>query len=342
VAGVRPAAAGLASDAVGAADVLACVGVASNVIPRAKIAKIPKIPKAVQKAYKAYDAFKLKLAWAKAILKKADDAAAATADAGKAGESCSINSFLPGTSVLMADGTDKAIETLQVGDQVLATDPEAGTTSAKPVTTTIEGTGDKHLVEITVASGDGTAAFTATGNHPIWVADQQAWRDASEVRAGGELLSSDGARVRVLAIVAYWAPATVHNLTVEDVHTFYVLAGHTPVLTHNCGSGLLDDAHEAVGDPNAKGGVYALVSRGSGKVMRTGHAVNLVSRKSNHFKEFPDLKFVVLYRADDYEVRRGLEEIVENRYTPMLRNNRAIDITKKFDKRTAYIAAARA
>jgi hypothetical protein len=30
-----------------------------------------------------------------------------------------------------------------------------------------------------------------------------------------------------------WRSATVHNLTVADLHTFHVLAGRTPVLTHN-------------------------------------------------------------------------------------------------------------
>ncbi len=36
------------------------------------------------------------------------------------------------------------------------------------------------------------------------------------------------------AIRTYSAPARVHNLTVADIHTYYVLAGATPVLVHNC------------------------------------------------------------------------------------------------------------
>jgi len=38
----------------------------------------------------------------------------------------------------------------------------------------------------------------------------------------------------VLAVVAYGAVARVHNLTVEGIHTYYVLAGGSPVLVHNC------------------------------------------------------------------------------------------------------------
>lgn len=30
----------------------------------------------------------------------------------------------------------------------------------------------------------------------------------------------------------------MHDLTIADIHTYYVLAGNTPVLVHNCGGGL--------------------------------------------------------------------------------------------------------
>jgi Colicin D len=32
-------------------------------------------------------------------------------------------------------------------------------------------------------------------------------------------------------------PGPAHNLTVADIHTYYVLAGNTPVLVHNTGPG---------------------------------------------------------------------------------------------------------
>ncbi|WP_433041771.1 polymorphic toxin-type HINT domain-containing protein [Dactylosporangium sp. CS-033363] len=265
-------------------DILACVGVASNFIPWAKIAKLPKIAKAIERAYKAYDAFKEKLAWAKAILRKADDAAAAAEAAAKkaddvaeqaakhgddvgkaaddipasaddAGEAVAdtCNSFLPGTPVLMADGSTKPIETLQIGDQVVATDPETGATGAQPVTTTIKGTGDKDLVEVTVADASGTtASFTATDNHPIWVASVHEWRNTADLRPGDSLLAPDGSRVSVLAVAAYGAVATVHNLTVEDTHTYYVLAGPTAVLVHNSSCDV-DPPQKGGKEPHEKG-----------------------------------------------------------------------------------------
>jgi hypothetical protein len=43
------------------------------------------------------------------------------------------HSFAPTTPVLMADGSSKADQYVQVGDQVAATDPETGETEAEPV-----------------------------------------------------------------------------------------------------------------------------------------------------------------------------------------------------------------
>jgi hypothetical protein len=46
----------------------------------------------------------------------------------KVAEGCEAlsNSFVPGTAVLLADGSSKPIEKLEVGDVVVATDPETG------------------------------------------------------------------------------------------------------------------------------------------------------------------------------------------------------------------------
>jgi hypothetical protein len=142
----------------------------------------------------------------------------------------------------MADGTHQPIEKVTPGDRVLATDPETGHTSAETVTATITGSGDKTLVDITVQADDtGTgeaATITATDKHPIWVTNRGhhgSWTDAADLNPGDQLLTPDGSRVRVTAIHAYNTTATVHNLTVTTHHTYYVIAGTTPILAHNCG-----------------------------------------------------------------------------------------------------------
>ncbi|MFY1704102.1 hypothetical protein ACN28G_20605 [Micromonospora sp. WMMA1923] len=76
----------------------------------------------------------------------------------------------------MADGGYRAIEDVEVGDEVVATDPELGVTEARPVVDLIVGDGEKQLVEVTVDTdgdaGSATGAVIATGGHPLWEDDR--------------------------------------------------------------------------------------------------------------------------------------------------------------------------
>ncbi|MET8297583.1 ricin-type beta-trefoil lectin domain protein [Streptomyces sp. NPDC005180] len=174
---------------------------------------------------------------------KAEAKAAAQAEAkaatGGGGGTPPCNSFAAGSQVVMADGSTKPIDDLRPGDKVLATDPETGATVAKDVTATIQGEGTKNLVEVTVdshgATGSATETITATDKHPFWAADLAKWVYATDLQIGQWLQTSSGTRVQVTAVKRWTALATtVRNLTVADFHTYYVLAGTTPVLVHNC------------------------------------------------------------------------------------------------------------
>lgn len=159
---------------------------------------------------------------------------------GAAGAENPCNSFIPGTQVLMADGTTKPIEDVKTGDKVLATDPETGRTEVKTVTAEITGKGLKNLVRITLSiEVDGkkkTASVTATAGHPFWVPELGAWVDATQLTVGERLDTSTDAVVHITDVDRWTQPATVHNLTVADIHTYYVVAGATPVLVHNSGN----------------------------------------------------------------------------------------------------------
>jgi RHS repeat-associated protein len=102
--------------------------------------------------------------------KPADDARGGGDAPSKPSRPTCANSFVPGTLVRMADGSDKPIEQLQVGDRVLATDTGSGRTEARTVVETILGQGDKNLVELTVdvdgPRGDATGVIVATAAHP--------------------------------------------------------------------------------------------------------------------------------------------------------------------------------
>lgn len=153
----------------------------------------------------------------------------------KARKSC--NSFVPGTLVLMADGSTKPIEEMKTGDAVLATDPETGETVSKTVVATIIGQGEKNLVRVTIDTdgdmGPATSDIVATGNHPFWVPQLREWIDATDLQADQWLQTSAGTWVQITAVQRWTGNAIVHNLTVDDIHTYYVIAGPTPVLAHN-------------------------------------------------------------------------------------------------------------
>ncbi|MGY6651560.1 polymorphic toxin-type HINT domain-containing protein [Amycolatopsis sp. TRM77291] len=169
---------------------------------------------------------------------------------------CPANSFVPGTAVLLADGTYKPIEQVRLGDQVLATDPVTGLTQARPVINLIPGQGMKELVRITVDTdgdhGDATGTVTATDEHPFWVADTGRWTDAEDLDRGHLLRTPDGRVVKVIDVHTWIQPQQVHNLTVEGLHTYYVRAQGGSVgadlLTHNiCVEPGQDGADETLG-----------------------------------------------------------------------------------------------
>ncbi|WP_405986787.1 polymorphic toxin-type HINT domain-containing protein [Streptomyces sp. NBC_00872] len=163
------------------------------------------------------------------------------------GGSCERNSFTPDTPVLMADGTTKPIKDVETGDRVLATDPETGISEAKTVTATITGEGAKRLVEVTIDtdgdSGTATASVTATAGHPFWVPRLNEWITADRLEPGAWLRTNTGTWVQITAVDRHGEQATVHNLTVEDLHTYYVLAGGVPILVHNADCGANTDGY---------------------------------------------------------------------------------------------------
>jgi RHS repeat-associated protein len=142
-------------------------------------------------------------------------------------ESCAINSFAAGTLVLMADGTRKPIEQVRVGDLVEAGDPQRGFLRAERVEGVIVGHGLKHMVKLFV---DGEVIET-TYNHPFWVVDDQNFEWAEDLKPGQHLLLADGRAPPIQAIQKYDIVATVYNLSVSRVHTFFV--GSSGILVHN-------------------------------------------------------------------------------------------------------------
>ncbi|WP_033259272.1 polymorphic toxin-type HINT domain-containing protein, partial [Kitasatospora setae] len=251
-------------------DVMGCINTALNFVPWSKVFKAVKVGikafKLWREGEKAYDAIRSaervakgaedalsaarktekEVAEAEAQAAKqaeADAAKAAEADAAKAdsGGSCPLkaNSFPAGTLVRLADGSTKPIDQLELGDMVLATDPQTGETRAEPVTDTITGYDDVEFTELTLdrATGGETPTVTSTAHHAYWDETARKWVDALDLKVGDQLQTADRTLATIVATRTYGTPpSTAHNLTVANLHTYYVVAGSTPVLVHNCGT----------------------------------------------------------------------------------------------------------
>ncbi|MEV5935949.1 Hint domain-containing protein [Streptomyces sp. NPDC052079] len=147
-------------------------------------------------------------------------------DSGKnSGGSCPVKqpapqSFVAGTQVVMADGTLRDIEDLELGDLVPATGVETGESAARPVTDTRDNRGEKHLVTLTVDPDgkDGEAKpgkVTSTDAHLYWLPDYGRWVPAKDLAPGMWLQTSAGTWVQITAIDTAHRTDRVYNLTVE-------------------------------------------------------------------------------------------------------------------------------
>ncbi|MBW6440031.1 hypothetical protein KZ829_40540 [Actinoplanes hulinensis] len=151
------------------------------------------------------------------------------------GKKMNCHSFAAATPVLLADGTTKPISEVKIGDEVLATDPETGLTTSETVETLFDNV-DEEFSDITVGLSDGTmAVLQATSNHPFWNRTNKEWTEAGDLAYGDELHSlGEGTDATVAGVRTYSGSRHMYDLTVSEVHTYYVLAGTTPVLVHNC------------------------------------------------------------------------------------------------------------
>jgi len=68
----------------------------------------------------------------------------------------------------------------------------------------------------------------------FWSATQGRWVDAGNLRTGELLRTSAGTFVQLSAVSRHQAQRVTYDLTVDTTHTYYVVAGSTPVLVHNC------------------------------------------------------------------------------------------------------------
>lgn len=175
-------------------------------------------------------------------------------DGGSGEEGGECRSFSASTLVLLANGERRAIADVREGDMVLATDPGTGETGPREVVATLPHT--DRLVTLETSSG----GIVTTEDHEYWNVTDGEWQESQDLDRGDRLLSADGDEVTAEGLdwsTAHTAQA--YDLTIEDIHTFYVAAGAEDVLVHNACSNaqILRDNMESRGWYTEAGGMHA-------------------------------------------------------------------------------------
>ena len=120
-----------------------------------------------------------------------------------------------------------AIEAIEAGDLVWATDTETGETALKEVVRLFRNE-TKEWIHITV-NGE---TITCTPEHPFY-SPVKGWTSAVDLRAGDILVMLNGEYVIIEQVQheLLESPEITYNFEVKDFHTYY--AGDTSVLVHN-------------------------------------------------------------------------------------------------------------
>ncbi|MFI0480110.1 nucleic acid/nucleotide deaminase domain-containing protein [Actinomadura sp. 9N215] len=257
------------------------------------------------------------------------------------------NSFVPGTRVRMADGSLKPIEQVRKGDRVAATDPETGAARSRAVGGTMSGWGRKALVQVTVdpdgKDGGRTGTVVATAGHRFWLPERGTWAAAALLTPGTWLRTSDGNWARVTAVKAYTSLTGAYNLSIKGNPTYYVVAGGTGLLVHNCGEvplnsgGLPEMAHAYRMGANPSGKALSSyqnvavfkVDKGDGTF---DHIIEANIREGLHSEQIID-NFLRKHEIDPGSVK----EIYSERIPCSKKENRCMNLVKRYTEAGAKL-----
>ncbi|MFE3648698.1 polymorphic toxin-type HINT domain-containing protein [Streptomyces sp. NPDC059152] len=147
---------------------------------------------------------------------------------------CAQDSFVAGTPVLMAGAGTEPIQNLRVGDRIGNSIPGSSAVQPHTVTAVVVTDTDRDFVELTIADPRGNGTVRSTAHHLFYDVTTSKWTKASALKPGDRVQTTGKSVATVRAVHAYRAAVRTYNLSVDGVHTYYVVAGDIPVLVHNC------------------------------------------------------------------------------------------------------------
>jgi RHS repeat-associated protein len=165
-------------------------------------------------------------------------------------------------AVAHAAAASKAISSLRVGDRVANSQPGKTGLETHPADRVIVTETDHDFVDVkvkpsrvrrvagrvaaglavataVVTGGAATASaapatLTTTYHHPFYDVTRGEFVEAVDLQVGDRLRTADGGEATVEEVTSYHSTEVTYDLTIDQLHTYYVLAGDTPVLVHNC------------------------------------------------------------------------------------------------------------
>ena len=151
-----------------------------------------------------------------------------------------------GDTLVSTEEGNRRIDEIKPGDKVLSYNTETGENEFQEVKNVSV---SKTDILVHIITDDGRDIET-TMFHPFYVKNEDGtgeWKAASNLKAGDELLSEDGKKVKVseVKVEKLAEEITVYNLELDEVHTYYVAGG---VLVHNgCGKSNTNDSETSYG-----------------------------------------------------------------------------------------------
>ncbi len=183
--------------------------------------------------------------------------------------------FVAGTLVMTEQGM-KAIEAINVGDQVRAFDVAGSNRVLKPVVKTfVRQRQDWIKLQIN------EEAVEVTAEHPFFIPGK-GWVAAANLKNGDKLLAFDlDNEVYVRGTARLPGAVTVYNFEVQDLHDYFIT--DEGVLVHNLGAGLHHFITKALG---SRVGYGTRILRQAGKLNAFRHT-KLHLRLNEHLKRWP-------------------------------------------------------
>lgn len=135
-----------------------------------------------------------------------------------------VGCMVPGTQILLEDGSVTPVEEIRVGDRVLAYDEVSGAVEADDVSAVHDPVEWSYYH---VINGD----LRLTPSHRVL--SNGTWLQAVELRPGDVLTRADGTTVTVERLEVVEEPVTVHNFATDSHHTYvangYIIHNKPPI-----------------------------------------------------------------------------------------------------------------